>query len=108
MHCGRAFSFATWLFPGSPSGTWALFKHLEKWHYHGLRCFCIARIKGILDRNKLIVILEGNSISIREVKIVRSERDVVIISSGIEDGDRVVTTPLSNAIEGMKVEVYQD
>ena len=63
---------------------------------------------AIFDRNKLIVILEGNSISIREVKIVRSERDVVIISSGIEDGDRVVTTPLSNAIEGMKVEVYQD
>ena len=63
---------------------------------------------AIFDRNKLIVILEGNSISIREVKIVRSERDVVIISSGIEDGDRVVTTPISNAIEGMKVEVYQD
>ena len=39
---------------------------------------------------------------------MRSSRDEVIISGGISKGDRIVTTPIPNAIEGMKVNIYDD
>ena len=44
----------------------------------------------------------------REIKILRSSKYIVIVSGGIGNGDWVMTTPVSNAIDGMKVEVYQE
>ena len=63
---------------------------------------------ALYDRNKIFVVNEDENISIREIKIIRSSKDIVIVSDGIGNGDLVITTPVSNAIDGMKVEVYQE
>ena len=63
---------------------------------------------ALYDRNKIFVVNEDETISIREIKIIRSSKDIVIVSGGIVNGDLVITTPVSNAIDGMKVEVYQE
>ena len=63
---------------------------------------------ALYDRNKIFVVNEDETISIREIKIIRSSKDIVIVSDGIGNGDLVITTPVSNAIDGMKVEVYQE
>jgi RND family efflux transporter MFP subunit len=44
-----------------------------------------------------------NKLRIQPVAILRSERENVIIKSGLADGDRVVITPLQGAAEGMKL-----
>ena len=63
---------------------------------------------ALYDRNKIFVVNEDKTISTREIKIIRSSKDIVIVSGGIGNGDLVITTPVSNAIDGMKVEVYQE
>ena len=63
---------------------------------------------ALYDRNKIFVVNEDETISIREIKVIRSSNDIVIVSDGIRNGDLVITTPVSNAIDGMKVEVYQE
>ena len=63
---------------------------------------------ALYDRNKIFVVNEDETISIREIKVIRSSKDIVIVSDGIGNGDLVITTPVSNAIDGMKVEVYQE
>jgi RND family efflux transporter MFP subunit len=42
-------------------------------------------------------------LSIREVDVLRSERDRVLLRAGVEPGERVVLTPLETAVDGMRV-----
>ncbi len=41
----------------------------------------------------------------RPVTILRTERDDVLVSSGIEDGEQLCVTALAAVIEGMEVRV---
>jgi RND family efflux transporter MFP subunit len=63
---------------------------------------------ALIGKNRIIIALENDTVSFKEVTIMRSSRDEVIISGGISKGDRIVTTPIPNAIEGMKVNIYDD
>ena len=63
---------------------------------------------AIIGKNKIIIALEDDTISFKEVAIIRSSRDRVIIGEGILRGERIVTTPIPNAIEGMKVNIYDE
>ena len=63
---------------------------------------------ALYDNDKIIVVGEDKRISIRDIKIVRSTKDNVIVSSGIDEGDVIIRTPLPNVIDGMRVEVYQE
>ncbi len=63
---------------------------------------------ALIGKNRIIIALENDTVSFKEVTIMRSSRDEVIISGGISRGDRIVTTPIPNAIEGMKVNIYDD
>lgn len=47
---------------------------------------------------------ESNRLQVREVKVVRSERDYVIVTDGLSGGDRVITSPIELPVNGMKVE----
>lgn len=42
---------------------------------------------------------------VRKITVARRERDQVLVSSGIEDGDRIVLTLLGGVAEGMKLRV---
>ncbi len=63
---------------------------------------------ALIGKNRIIIALENDTVSFKEVTIIRSSREEVIISEGISKGDRIVTTPIPNAIEGMKVNVYDE
>jgi hypothetical protein len=39
--------------------------------------------------------------------LAAAERERVQVSSGIEDGDRIVVSPIDNAVEGMRVRVQE-
>ena len=46
-----------------------------------------------------------SKVSFREVVVIRTERDRVIIRDGIIEGERIATTPIPNVINGMEVNV---
>ena len=41
---------------------------------------------------------------VRKVKVERSERDYVVVTDGLNDGERVITSPIELPVNGMKVE----
>ncbi len=47
---------------------------------------------------------QANKLVVRKVKVERSERDYVIVTEGLSDGERVITSPIELPVSGMKVE----
>lgn len=83
--------------------------------------FVEARIEGLhVDRafvlprdslrpdNRLYLVDANDQIQFREVELLRTERDRIIVGSGLVAGDRVCTSPLDAALEGMNVRVVED
>ena len=62
----------------------------------------IAVPRGALHDNDTVWIVDDeNRLHIREVEILRRERDEVLIRSGLDGSERIVLTNLSGAAEGM-------
>jgi len=40
---------------------------------------------------------------VRKVKVERSERDYVVVTDGLNDGERIITSPIELPVSGMKV-----
>jgi len=58
--------------------------------------------RGALHDNDTVWIVDDeNRLHIREVEILRRERDEVLIRSGLDGSERIVLTNLSGAAEGM-------
>jgi multidrug efflux pump subunit AcrA (membrane-fusion protein) len=58
--------------------------------------------RGALHDNDTLWIADGeNRLQIREVEILRREREEVLIRSGLSANERIVLTNLSGAAEGM-------
>jgi len=57
--------------------------------------------------DQVVVIDADNRAYRRRVKLLQRLQDRVLIASGIEAGDRVVTTPLALTVDGMLVEVSE-
>jgi len=56
-----------------------------------------------------VLIVDGEDrLRFREVRIMRTMGETVIVEAGLDGGDRVCTTPLSAVIDGMKVVVRED
>lgn len=53
--------------------------------------------------NRMALVTTGNKLTFRAVKVARSTRDDVLISEGINAGDRVLATALAVVTEGMDV-----
>lgn len=58
---------------------------------------------ALYGRDTVYVINDDDTVAKRTVTIVSAEKDIITISSGVEDGERVVTSPLRGAGEGDKV-----
>ncbi len=53
-----------------------------------------------------VLAVDGESrVRIRHVRVLRRERDTVLVGEGLSEGERVVVTPLEIATDGMRVEV---
>jgi len=51
----------------------------------------------------MVYTVKDNRLKIKEVNIIRSYKDTVIINDGLSEGDLIVKTPLSGAVDGMNV-----
>ena len=83
--------------------------------------FVHAAIEGIVVRNvvqaprsalrgdsTIYVIDSANRLIFREVDILRRERELVLIRSGVEEGERICISPLEAAVNGMRVMIAED
>lgn len=53
--------------------------------------------------NKVLTLVKENEIELVEVKLARTESNTIFISEGLEDGQEIITTPVQNPVNGMKV-----
>ena len=58
--------------------------------------------------NEVLLVDASSKLRVRPVEVFRTERDRVLVRDGIADGDRILTTPLENAVSGMKVRVHSE
>jgi len=49
------------------------------------------------------VLDSADKLEVRKVKVERSERDYVIVTDGLNDGERVITSPIELPVNGMTV-----
>jgi multidrug efflux pump subunit AcrA (membrane-fusion protein) len=55
----------------------------------------------------VVYTVKDNHLRIKEVNILRSYKDLVIINRGLKEGELIVTTPLSSVKDGMRVRLKQ-
>ena len=56
-----------------------------------------------LHDGDVVWVVSDGQMNFRKVKVARAEGDRVVVESGLEEGEQVVTTPLRTATDGMKV-----
>jgi RND family efflux transporter MFP subunit len=59
------------------------------------------------DESQVLVVDAENRLSFRQVSVLRVEHDDVLISAGLEDGERVCVSPLQTVVEGMRVQAVE-
>ena len=59
---------------------------------------------ALRNQDKVYVINDENRLEIRTVSVLSTSEERVLVTSGVNPGDRVVTSTLPNAVDGMEVE----
>lgn len=60
--------------------------------------------EALRNADKVYVIDQDNRLNIRTVEVLSTSEDRVVVASGIADGERVVTSTIANAVDGMEVQ----
>ncbi len=60
------------------------------------------------NQSQVLVVDENNRLRYRDVELLRFDRDEVIISSGLRNGEIVNLSPLQTVIDGMRVKLVQE
>lgn len=71
------------------------------------RAFVVPR-DALRPGDRVYVIDTENRLHFRDVEVLRTERENVILGAGLEEGDRLCTSPLEAVIDGMLVRVLGD
>ncbi len=58
---------------------------------------------ALRDDGQVLVVDEDERLRLRDVHVVRIERDIAIVDQGLADGERVCVSPLEVAVDGMQV-----
>lgn len=61
--------------------------------------------RAFVKSDRVMVVGDGHTVTTREVKVLRTEKEEVLVSEGIEDGEQLCVTALTAVIEGMEVKV---
>lgn len=64
--------------------------------------FEVPRI-AVRDSNQVLVLDSDNRLHFREIKVLRIERDKVLISHGLSDGEKISTSPMAFMVNGIEV-----
>lgn len=59
---------------------------------------------ALRSQDKVYVINADNKLEIRTVNVLSTSEERVLVTGGVATGDRVVTSPVPNAVDGMAVE----
>ena len=59
--------------------------------------------EALYGRDTVYTIADDDTLMERKVEIVSTDRDTITLAGGVEDGDRVVISPLRGASAGDKV-----
>jgi len=59
------------------------------------------------SEDRVLVVDEDDRLEFRQVEVFRLERDRVLVGSGLTEADRIVVSPLENAIAGQRVRVQE-
>jgi len=62
----------------------------------------------MVEDNIVLVLDQDDRLSRRTVKVVQTEGANVIIKSGLQDGERVIVTPLEYIVDGMQVTPFSE
>jgi multidrug efflux pump subunit AcrA (membrane-fusion protein) len=57
--------------------------------------------------DRVVIVDDEERLQLRDVQVLRRERETVLIRSGIEPGERVCVMPLAVTIEGMPVKALE-
>jgi len=60
---------------------------------------------ALREGNTVLIALEDDTLTRREVTVIQADTEQAIISEGLEPGDRVVTSPVEYVIEGMQLRI---
>ncbi len=60
---------------------------------------------ALRDEDRVLVVDSEERLRFRPVQVLRAERDRVVISDGLNEGERVSLTSLENVVDGMKVRI---
>jgi RND family efflux transporter MFP subunit len=52
-----------------------------------------------------VYVYESGALAIRQIDVIWRRRDTVLVGSGLQAGDRVVTSPVPGAVAGMKLRI---
>jgi hypothetical protein len=55
--------------------------------------------------DRVLIVDNTGHVRFRQAELFRLERERVLVESGIEEGDRIIVSPLENAVDGMPVQV---
>jgi len=58
---------------------------------------------ALRNANKVYVINDENRLEIRTVEVLSTSKDTVLVTTGVEIGDKVVTSTIPAAVDGMEV-----
>ena len=61
--------------------------------------------RAFAKSDRVLVVSDGHMVTTRPVKVLRTEKDDVLVSEGIADGEQICVTALTAVIEGMEVKV---
>ena len=59
--------------------------------------------EALRNADKVYVVDEDNRLDIRTVEVLSTSEHRVVVASGVADGERVVTSTIANAVDGMEV-----
>ncbi len=62
---------------------------------------------ALRNQDKVYVINDENRLEIRTVDVLSTSEDRVLVTAGVNQGERVVTSTLPNAVDGMQVEALE-
>ncbi len=62
---------------------------------------------GLRGNSKVYIANSDETLDIRSVSVRASDRDKAIITSGLEPGEAVVTSPIRGAASGMKIDIVE-
>ncbi|ARN74927.1 efflux RND transporter periplasmic adaptor subunit [Oceanicoccus sagamiensis] len=64
--------------------------------------------RSALHGDNFVYVVDNSTLVSRQVTVARRERDAIVISDGLKDGDQVVMTKLDLMVEGMQITVVPE